>query len=457
MKKYITAVILLFAVSLASIIIFSVGINKSQYQVTYSQTVLSGDPAYTDGIQIESNINMGDHLYWRMNYRISDDIKTVSRAGLKPEEPEAEAVYADAYLTCSDFNNYNVKYANGFAPEKESTDDPHDRIIKDIAVKADAGKTTSVKIPLNKYYAFFPVEFHAENGNKRTDDEEGNVFDYFRFPVPDDLILSVKLTKNKKNKVTEYEFQSNYGLEIISSSCQAGGNAYLSINYMDYYRIGKDGEAETTPLPLSDEYRGIHVIPLSVSEDKYNRLIPDASKTTLMYPTAENVKTLLLEASDDETELYLVTEESGKIYLSVIDRASMNLKQKIYLRKAGKHTGIRESKRKDNQILFPHIDGSFSLITKENGGYKREFSDSLPEATDNKLPYNLDNLDFDFDGERLAMLTVPGYHDDDMLYIYTKDGLKYNGIYHASIQRKNYSPDEMAGYGEIPLKVTLPG
>ncbi len=443
-----SAVLLCLFSALAACFILYTGfsINGLKEQVTVTETVLAGDRDKAAGVTITSRSLFQDCLHWETRYDINESLKYTAAFRFEHTPPEGEdknrivPFLADALAESIGVSyNFSDKNADFY---RDSTMGP---LLLDAVKQADTGDDKHIRLPLNKYFTYYPVSLqisHPDYNVREQQPENEKINSYFRLPVYD-AYYTADVLRNSDG-------------EIIHVTCEFNGSRPWS----GYYSYTNHPVSLTSPqgayltLCSSDDYampedmRGIHFIPyvedtqIVSNKTVYNY---DMKHAHLAYPLAEDARALSLTTSTDEDELLLITYEQGRCYLTVIDRDTMKKKQKLSMGKTAdidKDPLLFDTYQNKSFYMAVQNNKKIHCFVKERGRYRRFLTDQLylPEETERNDEISADFLAMDYSDNRLAlgmMSLQNGLTPLNSVYllVYESSGLVYAGYYENSLDQ----------------------
>jgi len=418
MRKTLILTCALFLLSVCIIAGLHFTIDGQKNQVEMTETTIAGNRSAAEGINVKLNArdNTAD-INWDLSYEV----------GRKTTEHKAEFRYSNAYLKGKpDFPkanlelNLNILYnAMEKAVEEEK---------KDIDIK----RSRTFLIPLRDLTDFLPLSLTFYGGGVH---EEVNPQDYFKVPCPDISPAYAVAEKDSRGEITtEYYYSGSY--ELDASGLFRDKDCYIAVT-------GLRNTASGIYYPFPENLRGIHHIPVESGEKSSQKFQVDWEGASLVYPLEKDVKVEAIAESENQNYLFLFTEETGRLMLSVITTSDMKLQKKLLLKEKFSHGDDSFSYRIGKDYLSLLLeDGTLFLLTEQDGKYEVFLKDSM--LINNELYLILvhcileEDFSVDFDGKRLAIVISDHASDIDphlnhYLMVFEKSGLSYAGKYDFSL------------------------
>jgi len=210
---------------------------------------------------------------------------------------------------------------------------------------------------------------------------------------------------------------------------------------------GRSGEEEPKlfkSLPrLSSDY-GIYFFPLKQYQDDPSRKTPDMAKLCNAFPIQGDGDALDLRYDRDRDQLLLLTEEQGRLWLTVIDRKTMEQRQRVELGSIADSEFILGWSVQSQQMLVAlteQYDETERLPSKRivflewsADGWTVQMRSPLtwPGQEEEQMFYNMEqSMRMAYDGKRLALVQWQEYYDPCQINLWLcEDGaLAYAGTY----------------------------
>ncbi len=445
MRKYGILAGVLLTLALLLIVTTHIDTNKMADDVTVTETVLSGDRNAAIDTQLAVEIqSTGYALYWKIQTQILDNrLKTVTAfANNNPKKisdmagasSKVDRITLESDVTYAGFGSdgtINLKH------EAKKLGIPYEMAL-DAAKATPAGKEQTTLLHLNDYNAVFPLALSCNPKKHRIFNSGAGLLDYsyFQMPAPVGMFYAVEIGKNAKgdvNYVGSAPAERNINYTIDADGVIVGDTLYMAISSISagtYY-------PEKIVSDIAPEQRGIHAIPLKENGEMRNVDL-DHAKTVFRLDEDERVIRMVYREEEDAFHLY--TEDTGKLWFSVIDRETMTRKQKLYL--MDKHhpllrTYFDNGFGDDYSVI---LDGKGNFVLTANGENPIKGNIMTLDLMENFVDcMRMETLAWDYDGTRLAVAAVQLQSDEVrhsgcLLQIFDKTGLQYAGLYENSLE-----------------------
>lgn len=442
MKKGIAAVLMVLAAVLIGLSVAYHYIEGQQNQVYVTETALAGDPKAAEGINLNFKACDSDtgKLFWNIDHIVSDESKTKAQFQ-KVKDGHYDVFWTQPYVDIESDLFYSSSPFDYSPASKE--------IAKDVAKRTQNSQTHEETHLLRDYYEYYPVNLNIQFPGYYVNDAPSDV-QYFKIPVPDKYTIDVSVTKNQAGEITSYDVTSPYtSLNIPGQNIFTTSGCYLVLDKASYeLELGEDVReiSEKWEIDLPEDMRGIHFIPFAKSVEGSRFLNIDLAHARMAYPLSSDCRVMDLRLSADEKKLLLLTQEKAAVYLSVIDKESMELQQKIFLFQENQEIWVLTMSQENGRLLTIFDDGQFYLFTQKGNQYHMELSDNLHQVDAlSEIKLREPFLSFDYDGKSLALAAYDAddsYYEDlttSYLCLFDKEGLQYAGCYRSSLGRKKAS------------------
>lgn len=440
-KSTILFVVILVAGAVGMIFIHG-DVRAEQEQTRYDELAVYGDVSAAEGLQIKEAVQAFYHLKWDITNRLGkehscDTVFTFSQEQL---EIDSGNLYNEITLTIAggdlDISGDAVTIEELY---QGALSEPIQRIIDDTP----DGEIHSDTIMFEDYCEYYPLEISVyKQGNEiylseDFPEEMAKISDYFRIPVVKGSWLKVTVTKAADGSVTQISTLLSFSDKNIWTNSDGTGD-------ITYFTLSGEGDWDYSYIK-----GGYGIYTLEVKEN--NGYVGDVSMKYALDPSA---KVYMLNAPEDIPVLELVTQEGEDYYLSVIDRNSWKLKQKLSLDmdeypqmiQYDKLTLYTACNAQYMDLVIRHEDEDYELIRIPAALDEKKWNDENKEylgfEMDSSLP--ADAVGLAWDGSRLALLwaaygwncpaTALRANTGYVAAVYDQEGLQYAGAYLCSLE-----------------------
>lgn len=443
MKKIyaIIIAIVLISCSVFGVVAATVGAEKDRVNIT--ETVIYGDKAVAEGLEITTTNYLKYKLYWKTNYTIGNDSLTKTEYTFHPtayygeeNRHRYEGVWFDEGIEYGFNDATPVSQLEGIQ-----------KAYKELFDSADYGEEKYKTVYLKDYYDYYPigVGFDLPNTNWYGYDGEnlkGEPYDalyvsekfseFFKIPVleSDNVRISVEKGEDGDCYSTGTDKMNCYQLYSVGTVAQSKNRCFFTINnykYADYENNADKLEYIDTSM-IKGGY-GIYSF-YYFGGDSASRTGIMADRLETVYPLKEKTIVNHITLNNEETKLLLFTVENESSYLTVIDIETMTEDQRLLIDDSSMGTVY-----KYDDFIVTDMGESISVISVKDNVYSLEFNVQKASFIDENYQ-DLWNADYmDFKNGKLALVgndfeKETGYEVCDFFVsVYDKSGLRYYGVY----------------------------
>ena len=453
MKRSLALFAALIVVSLSGLIVTCGVVGGSAENVAVTEDIIYGDASFADGLTVHGVSRYGYYLYWDSEMKFENSVRTDSTDfryyQLNRGDPRRGR--SDPKVSYSDETGLSMPVVYNFYP--------NDKFAKDVekwTAELEPQSQEKRTVRVADYYKYYPVYPNLALPGARYsgqalpyttswDDFQTKFQRYFRIPVLDDEYLEITLTKSENSFLYPSQSYSSYSHASYGHEFTPYCNGvYTGDAYYFYFANRAERRIEagflTTPDDeiLVDTSRipggyGVYRIPCVESE---RGALADIDGLSTAYPIDERAQITSLGASPDRSKLFLHTIEDRTWYLSVIDRESMALLQKIEIRRNMPYfppslDGGAFVVNGDNFLLVNFRDPTPEIVVldEREDGYavrQRIVNDGTP--ADNARAWDwwdsqMLDAAYAWDGERLAVVWNPQKMINDNRWTYEMCGV----------------------------------
>ena len=462
MKKVVCLLCILTLLSCGGIVTVAAVVNQKKDAVTITEEVRSGDASLADGFAVDMKVQYDEHLLWETTYEKDGGTKTDTEFAFSTKE----LTYAREYR--NDPVAINVSFESTI--DLESPIESLSGLAKayrQIFEQTQPGQEACWNVYVKNYYEYYPFFIQLElpdntiwmnekwldnvDGFNQGEHEVYKVFsEFFRIPVGEKDCIEVVVDRDQSNGMMSQSVSSEH-LQLYSESVLTeDGMCYFTLNNKTY----DGGVMDSSLIP-----GGYGIYSFRFGEPgTYSASGVDLDSLEMSHSLDEQITILHLSLNKEQTKLLLFTQEEEEYFLSVIDRATMELSQKLALGSLG----WGEICEYDDFIVIVGEKVTLIAVT-EDGSYDLKFSVSIEEPECQTLMKLTTEASMDYDGEYLiAANWFMGQESywmetcDFYLIICGPEGLAYYGVYRNSLA-VNQSPrdydEDCLPFGEDAITV----
>ncbi|MBR7147902.1 MAG: hypothetical protein IKD13_03630 [Firmicutes bacterium] len=438
------------ALILAVLLVLAVGslpwihgiINEQKESVTITEEVLAGNASAASGLVVEALTYMDGHLYWETTFRPGSEAaaETEFTFERKPR-PKSYGSTAEPELQVGMPSTDFVLGHVGPGEFEELADRVIADPILDVLSRAPVGEDYTEVVKLKDYFDVYPLVIEYTGMMGMTEETRPGIYEqlteFFSIPVPEDERLEITIESDELGNETTIRCRTQE--ESVSQKPRFYGTLVEEGGYL----ILKPYEAMRAD-------HGIYFFPMVEGAEGQ---IPDLSQMRSVYPVEKDANVRQLYYHRDLDQLMLFTEEQGRLWMTVIDRMTMEPLQRVDL------GNIVETEAMSEIV----IDGSLFMITiydkidQEAGirprrmvllewgevNWERKLSSSLnwPGEAESDFRDDVEETAvLAWDGQKLAIVQWSKNFSTCDVYvrIFEHDTLAYVGVYHRNDTKKNY-------------------
>lgn len=469
MKKSFALVTLLAVIAIGGTCLVSAALLEEKDNVQITETVVYGDKSIVEGVTIERNVKYDNFIRWNTTYVVG-------------EEPDCKTDYTfDEYGRLLDEGTYQYSGIELHTNPIVNFDDEEEALelvglnkaMKELLDETAPGEENSMIINLADYLDYYVYEVHIQlpgdinyfflngsdieeafiryNGNDsylQELEEELHIVqrmtEFFKIPVLENHFYEISVSKDMEGNLFGWGYGNANGggssgnvtihgvpeeadsFDLWMISAYADGMCYFTFNP----RTMDDKIVDTSYIPGGF---GIYSMPF----DEEERTI-DVDSLKMVYALKPEEEIFDLDFDKEKNQLVLFTIKEEGCAMTVIDAASMKLKQEILYSTEGFDShGCYYGE--DYMVLRYKWDKGMLLSIDENGSYQIEYGLDFAEITENEY-FDMERVAFDWNGETLIMsgALYDGsyyYYEDCGIYLaaFDRTGLVYHGKYESSL------------------------
>lgn len=518
MKKSFVLLIALLLLITGTVYVAQTTILENKDKVTFTENVIYGDKSVVDGVTVEMRADYHDQLYWNSTYVIGEKPQVDTEYTFYPWRHtnyryEYEGTfYTEAYS--------HLRYDVDFENPKENPEGLQAAMLE-LYEKTEPGEEGEMMVFLKDYIPYYPFDMNitgAYSHDGETLDYDGvlnlsfdesdliwdiensanakevesakenlavlkKFHEYFKIPILENEVYILNLRKDSDGKVIGYG-ESSHGSGSATGeigipdapSLEGGTDTYTfdiraAVEYEKCYFTfdthTMNGAIVDTSL-IPDGY-GIYYFPY---DEEKNEIYPDELK--MVYALDPTIQVYHILYDESGKYLLLFTEENDAMYVSVIEEASMTLKNKVAVSTAEYGlSGIWEY----DDFLVVNGEKLMVMVPDETLGYKvawqaskETLEQASAEATlvngggqwygESPVPRDIFDsaIKFDWNGETLIctnyLYDEEGYSTCDFLVAAMDEtGLTYFATYTSSLTPSPSAGDRCTPTDVDPLSI----
>lgn len=352
---------------------------------------------------------------------------------LGPSESDERTVYLKDYM---EYYTFQVRFDNCVLGENLENAYSFDLSSTELNQEIKEGRTKGIDVSASEQKLQWLKTFQ----------------DFFKIPVLEDEVYALAMKKNKNGEVSGWaigtagggtctgdvdfaqmpDFETNDAFTFEMSSSIEDGDVYFTFYNKSYQGVTMD----TSLIP--DGY-GIYHFPYDAKA-----IYPE--QLQMVYSLEPDIEVYDLVKDDSGEHLLLFTTEEDGVYLSVIEIATMTLKDKVLIdgMEDDEFYGIDCYNIFENYVIVVTYDELVLVGIDADGNYEKEFSISRNQAeelnsdkTGSTMIFALDTA-YAWDGEKLVFANyfynLNGYMGTNFYVgMADKDGLQYFAEYKSSL------------------------
>lgn len=438
---------LTIAIALGGLGFAHAAVTESQDDLLIYATAEQGDRSVLEGRGLEQTFYCGEHLFWHTDYRFGGGTETrfvYDRKGIREEAYQME-------------DSLNVGLTGGMSASTNGAffagASGYGALFQAVASQTTSGGSKTMDLRLADYVDFYAPDFELnyEEANLRCyrsvsflDLMEGqslygdgiyeDFIERFRFPVQEDHIVSVTITKDDMGRINGFEYYFESGPELHFAS-------HVGSEGIWFVPIFRDEKG--SPLPYeSPEGHGLYFVPWVVTE-RYDTLVyvaPDFSGLRLLIPIDPDLSIDHLDINGEAGECRMLSREGNAYVLSIWDLTTGAQKLRLEVLPHDPAESSFGSLLEDEGYLLITAQSQLALVDQVQGQVLLTAPDVAGQSRRADY-YQAATGDLHFDGQRLYLLDcTPSYHDGAFwTAVWQQDQLLYYGEYDCSLLRGNES------------------
>ncbi len=451
MKKSFLCMCVLFLLSLSALGTAHTQVANTSSSLAFQEERLSGDLAVA-GIQLDMQANMGNRLFWDISMTPGQEPDVDFHFFAKQQYPDdlfSPYQFLDMYVNFTTSTGSN----SGLDLDKQPIPSWMSKTVKQLADNTPPGEMRKTTIRVSDYISYYPLAadlsttasrlfWHTIEDSQQTERPIPishrfllDLTGAFRFPVPEDHMLTISVIRDAAGNLTEYTSQDagQSGVSVYTLSWASPDTLYFIVNAF----VDRDG----TPLSYSQTPGGYGIYCLPIQEGLYT--LDDLKMICPLDPHHQVYQAIYDPACNQV--LLSINSEQGRA-LHCIDLDTLEEVQQLPL---SDWHGRSPYLCQDLLFLF-HGDQTVRLYQRDaDNRYVHQFDFTIPkELIPNNSPVFWDDqaFSFSYDGKQLA-LTIPLQTLDRdrslfadrpvdtsfALYLFSAEGMLYSGRFFSSL------------------------
>jgi len=459
MKKTIFVMLALVIVAAGGIGVAYNHMSGLWKNIKMTEVNISGDRQIADGLQATSSYLVDYGMQdWKVTYDFTSE-KVISWSQ-EEEEHIVNRDKADIFLNPADEWRQSAQYGvDSLAKHVAETETWTGILADDLLAaveKAEKGKRTKDIFYFKDYMERLPAMLIMSGTDLSLDMKTNRT--KLDIPVPKGAKLVLEIKKDENGEVAWWKIYTDFEPLYIESD----GTFDEEWLYLAVTGIGIEKYDEEEDKVIYTEHvldagatsHGIHKMPFTYGG---HQAWADLDQAELVHPLEAGEQVMHLAKGQDGKNLLLFTRMDGDLYLSVIEKETMNCRRKTLLMKdSGEFFGVLQ---KDNFFLYLDDRQQFSVIDTSVDNYRVHLTGTLDFCLD-----DMRELDAAFDGERFAVAYYPKYAVDGdyaepvyQIFVYDETELRYHGEVFCSLAESDDSDVCVPVNGKsIEIKFSMP-
>ncbi len=489
MKKTLTFFITFVLLSMVTFVCFYNYFSSTENQVLVKETILFGDNISAEGISINTKLDYINHMTWDIDFSpgvyientTENLVDTTSEYMFSTERLGLSYIVPSATINIEDIAYKGYEFSS----------DEFEDLMKKVADDTKNGETKKEAVDLRTFYmtipyaitsaeAYYNDEFYSfwitQNKTNAYD-----ITDVFNMDAPIDYGEGlITVTKDDMGNILEHTFFIN-SLDTFTSFHTVGAmtDEYIyttfanNISYSHYTKNNFIHDSNPDYISIIPSDLKIYKIPYKTDKTKnatqnildwtvHTNAYLEVNNMTILYEIDDDkdVSVLELVSNHDGTKLFLFSEESEVIYMTVVDTNSGEEIQKIMIRDKAEQN-INSIKVGTNFIFVLFENNDFVLLEEVDGNFNLKLTDNLLELESVTKNIDIDHISVDYDGQRLAIVFYEQdtYGFENFLLVYDENGLDFAAKYTNSLTNRKQEEwyNNLGIFGSNPLSVRIIG
>ncbi len=427
MKKAIAIILALILAGGSFVYIRAAGIIDEADEVSYTQTVLLGDPKYADGLNVRFTAEQNNSNFDSFIMPLPRE-RYVWTSDMAFKNGQVESTEASLIFT-SEKDGLDMPLSIKITEEYVIPSDIEDGLREKYADKIAKGEPYKVSIWAGSIFDFVPIAGYIYRESKNTEVPEryyngaltAKLKEYFRFPVPEDVYLNLTVTDKHVFSIRytygEQDEYSTNGQAWNCGSIEYGGCLYFYVNCIDI-----TGGYDTRLASYSMVPGGYGLYRLDMSRENGDLKIDAESLCTFLSLDADQVivglagsdkgaviNVFVMETESKGYAVYSVDAKSGEI-LSTEKISTQGDPRFKYIRD-GEGCALLAS---GDAFIHKTEQKIYCLVEDGEGILRRALTADIDKLTDNDMVKSLFLNKYEYSGPFNSM---PCAFKDGRLYL----------------------------------------
>lgn len=438
---------LTIAIALGGIAFAHIAVTDSQDELVIYPILETGDASVLSGSTAVIQFSCGEHLLWYTRYGFGGETDTdfvYDRKGVPEISLQSQNqldLWLSAGMSASTTGSFFLNN-HGYGP-----------LFKAVADETPTGGTRTRKLRMADYVDYYLPDFQLtyQEYNRQCHysmnfwdylepqdwylDDSGiyeSLLKHFRFPVQQDHLVDITITKDDTGSAYSFEFYAEYSPELNVIS-------YVGSEGIWFVPLFRDETG--TPLSYeSPEGHGIYFIPWQILYTYETRVdvAPNFSGLRRVIPLPEDLQIDHIEIDGPKNECRMLTREEGSYFLSLWDLTTGQQTSRLeVLPYDATQASYGEFVASESYLLVT-AQGKLALVDPAQDLVLLTAPDAAAQRY-SAAAYNAAMGDLCFDDGRLYLLNpVYSYHDGAFwTAVWEQDALLYYAEYDCSLMRGN--------------------
>ena len=417
MRKATITMLLLLCLSIGGVCVAAAGVHAPHDQVMFTEQTFYGDKQAAEDLEVVVRSTYNEQLFWDTSYSAgtSADTQTQFVFSATPEPPPVELNFLGLYMQKDVFSG---DFFSDAEPKVGLA-----QAYQDLFDATAPGEERRAVIRLKEYMEYYPLDITLETptgvarfyGMEETEEDEiypnssldtmRQMAEYFKIPVLEDEFYEIGVEKAADGNLWGTSGGSADGdsFDFQVTTLFTDDACYFTFPIRSW-----EGKIMDTSL-LPDGY-GIFRIeyqPNRLDESGQEICDFDIESLDMVYAIDPSVYLEEMFFSEDETQIYLMTQKDGVLQLTVIDVESMTTVQELdIIDFEEERGGIHKIHQKENYWVLWLTGGKLAVLDRTaEGQFVPRFC--VPYDDPDIEEYSMSMYsEVDWNGERLAVVDM---------------------------------------------------